>query len=260
MKYIRSIFLVIMVLLMLIPLIAALPISFSSGSFMSYPLPGLSTQWYEKVLQPEPWISALTISLQVGVTSAILATFLGTLAAFALRRGLPAQSAFIGFMLSPMIIPSVIYGVGVYYYFATWGLNNTFLGIVITHTVLGVPFVILPVYATLTSFDFNLISAGYSLGANPFQVFLKIIFPNIAPGIFTGMIFAFVISFDEIVVTLFVAGPHQKTLPRQMIDGVRDSIDPSIMAASLLLILFSTFLMAIIIIITRNNNRKGVKH
>jgi len=249
---IRSAFLIVMVFLMLAPIFAALPISFSSGSFMSYPLPGLSLQWYSKVMQPQPWMSALVNSLSVGLISAALATVLGTLAAFALRRGLPAgQSALIGLMLAPMIIPSVIYGVGVYYFFADWNLNSTFTGLVITHTVLGVPFVILPVYATLFSFDFTLVRAAYSLGATPFEAFRKVVFPCIAPGVYTGMIFAFVTSFDELVVTLFVAGPHQRTLPRQMMDGVRDSIDPSIMAASVLLITFSMILMTTILFLTR---------
>ena len=154
-----------------------------------------------------------------------------------------------------MIIPSVIYGVGVYYFFAQWSLNSTFMGLVITHTVLAVPFVILPVYATLLNFDFTLIRAAYSLGATPLQAFIKVVFPSVAPGIYTGMIFAFVTSFDELVVTLFVAGPHQKTLPRQMMDGVRDSIDPSIMAASLLLIVFSMFLMMTILFLKRKTSK-----
>lgn len=251
-KYLRNVFLIFMIFFLLAPIFAALPISFSSGSFMSYPLPGLSLRWYSRVLEPEPWLAALYNSLAIGVVSAVIATVLGTLAAFALRRGLPqGQSLLLGVMLAPMIIPSVIYGVGAYYFFANFNLNSTFIGLVITHTVLAVPFVILPVYATLFSFDFNLIRAGHSLGATPFQVFRKIVFPCIAPGVYTGMIFAFVTSFDEIVVTLFVAGPHQKTLPRQMIDGVRDSIDPSIMAASLLLILFSILMMTITLILAK---------
>lgn len=226
------------------PTFAVIPISFSSANFLSYPLPGFSLQWYEKILQPRPWMSALWNSLIVGSGATVVATALGTLAALGLSRGhLPARSAILAMVISPMIVPVVISGVGMYFFFAKLGLVASFLGLIMAHAALAVPFVVITVTATLKNFDSNLVRAASSLGASPFHGFRTVTLPLIAPGVISGALFAFVFSFDEVVVALFISGPGQRTLPRQMFDGLRDNIDPSILAMSTLLVLVSIVLM-----------------
>lgn len=238
---------VMMVLFLVGPLLAVVPLSFSAGSFLSYPMPGLSTQWYSKVFTTGPWMDALTNSLIVGLFSTTLALVLGTAAAFAFsRKNLPASRALLAFMISPMIIPSVISGLGMYFLFSQLGLTSSLAGLVIAHTVLATPFVVITVTATLQAFDMNLLRAAASLGASPLRAFFNVVIPLIAPGLFSGALFAFMTSFDEIVVALFIGGPAQRTLPRQMFDGIRDSIDPSILAMSsfLLLVAIACLLVA----------------
>ncbi|KJZ22678.1 ABC transporter permease [Tritonibacter mobilis] len=236
---------VLVAIFMVGPILAVIPISFSSGSFLSYPLPGFSLQWYEKVLQYDPWMSALLNSLIIGVASATLATILGTLAALGFARGnLVAQQFLMGVVISPMIIPLVVSGVAMYFFLAKLGLVATFSGLILAHTVLAVPFVVIPVMATLRGFDTNLVRAANSLGATPVNAFFRVTLPNIAPGVISGALFAFATSFDEVVVALFIAGPAQKTLPRQMFDGIRDNIEPSILAMSSLLVVISIFMLA----------------
>lgn len=228
------------------PTLAVIPISFSSANFLSYPLPGLSLQWYAKVLAPQPWMSALMNSLLVGTGATALATVLGTLAALGLsRENLPARAGLLGIIISPMIVPVVISGVGMYFLFAKLGLVASFTGMILAHAVLGVPFVVITVTATLKNFDPNLARAAASLGASPIRTFFTVTLPLIAPGVVSGGLFAFVFSFDEVVVALFISGPAQRTLPRQMFDGLRDNIDPSILAMSTLLVIISAVLMGI---------------
>jgi putative spermidine/putrescine transport system permease protein len=229
------------------PTFAVIPISFSSASFLSYPLPGLSLQWYEKVLAPQPWIHALWNSLIVGSGATVVAMVLGTPAALGLARNtLPARSLLLGLIISPMIVPVVISGVGMYFLFARVGLVASYAGMILAHAVLGVPFVVVTVMATLKNFDANLVRAAYSLGAAPLRAFCSVTLPLIAPGVISGALFAFVFSFDEVVVALFIGGPAQRTLPRQMFDGIRDNIDPSILAMSTILVIVSLmFMMAI---------------
>jgi putative spermidine/putrescine transport system permease protein len=223
----------LMILFLLVPLFAMVPISFSSGSFLSYPLPGLSMQWYERVFSPGPWMASLRNSLLVGVFSTFVATVLGTLAAFAFaRRNLAAPRTLLGFFMAPMIVPPVITGLGMYFMFSRIGLTASLPGLVIAHAVLATPFVVITVTATLQQFDMGLLRAAYSLGASPLRAFFTVVVPLISSGIISGALFAFITSFDEIVVAIFLAGPGQRTLPRQMFDGIRDTIDPSIIAMS----------------------------
>lgn len=227
------------------PTFAIIPISFSSANFLSYPLPGFSLQWYYKILQPQPWMAALLNSLIIGAGATAVATVLGTVAALGLSRGhFPARSTILAVIISPMIVPVVISGVGMYFFFAKLGLVASFLGLVLAHAVLAVPFVVITVTATLKNFDMNLVRAAASLGASPFHAFRTVTLPLIAPGVVSGALFAFVFSFDEVVVALFISGPGQKTLPRQMFDGLRDNIDPSILAMSTLLVIISIILMS----------------
>ncbi len=250
---------VAMILFLVIPLIAIVPLSFSSGSFLSYPLPGFSLQWYERVFAHRPWLSSLKNSLIIGSVSTVAATILGTLAAYAFaRRDLPMPTAILGFLIAPMIVPPVISGLGMYFLMAKFGLTASMPGVIIAHTVLSAPFVLITVTATLQGFDMGLLRAAESLGASPFKGFMTVLVPVIAPGIISGALFAFMTSFDEVVVTLFLAGPGQRTLPLKMFEGLRDNIEPSILAmATFLMVVATLSLITALFLVNRNARNLG---
>ncbi|WP_422367393.1 ABC transporter permease [Pelagibius sp.] len=241
---------------LILPIVAIIPISFSSGSFLSYPLPGLSWQWYENVLRPTPWLESTWNSLIIAVGATTLATVLGTLAAYGLTSAkFPGHALVVGLIISPLIVPLIIIALGVYFFFARVGLLGTFAGLILAHTALGVPFVVISVMASLAGFDRRLVRASESLGARPTTTFRVITLPLIAPGVVSGALFAFITSFDEIVVALFIASPAQFTLPRQLFAGLRDQLDPSIVAIATLLILFTAGLLGLFEVLRRRTAR-----
>ena len=245
---------VVMMLFLVVPLFAVIPLSFSSGSFLAYPLPGFSMQWYDKVFGEGPWLEALRNSLIIGSISTLFATVLGTLAAYAFaRHDLPLPSTLLGFLIAPMIVPPVISGLGMYFLLAKIGLTASMSGVILAHTALAAPFVLITVTATLQGFDMGLMRAAASLGATPFRAFTTILVPIIAPGIISGALFAFMTSFDEVVVTVFIAGPAQRTLPLKMFEGLRDNIEPSILAMATFLMLVATLsLITAFVLVNRN--------
>lgn len=229
------------------PIIVIIPISVSSSSLLNYPLPGLSWKWFEVIFTPYPWMLSLENSIIIASATTFLATILGTLAAYGLTsvefRFKPLVMAL---LLSPMMVPLVITALAAYFVFARVGLAGTFTGMILAHTVLAVPFVVITVTATLQGFDRNMVRAAQSLGARPITAFFGVTLPLIMPGVISGAIFAFVTSFDEIVVALFIASPAQHTLPRQLFSGLRDNLDPSIVAIATLLIAVSVAMMAVV--------------
>lgn len=241
---------------LLAPILAIVPLSFSSGNFLTYPLPGFSLRWYEELLQSEKWLPALRNSLIVGVSATVLATGLGTLASMGLTRAhFPMKPLVMGILLSPMIVPVVITAIGVYFAFAPLGLTNTYAGLIIAHTVLGTPFVVITVSATLSQFDTSLARAASSLGAPPLTAFRRVTLPIIMPGVASGALFAFATSFDEVVVALMIAGPEQRTLPREMFIGIRESINPTITAVATVLICTSVLLLSCLELLRRRSAR-----
>ena len=229
---------------LLLPVVVIIPLSFSDSSFLAYPIKGWSLQWYEAMWNSDDWARATKNSFIVAPLATLLATVLGTLAAMGLANTKFAGKGFItGLLIAPMVVPIVVVGVSSYLYFARWGLNDSYLGLVIVHAALGAPFVVTTVLATLQGFNHNLIKASLSLGASPLETFFRVTLPVIAPGVISGALFAFATSFDEVVVTLFLAGPEQVTLPRQMFTGIRENISPTIAAVATLLTLFTTALM-----------------
>lgn len=241
---------------LVLPIFAITPISFSSGSFLSYPLPGLSLQWYETVLQPFPWMQAVKNSLIVACGATVLATTLGTLAAYGLTSAeFPGRAIIMAVVISPLIVPLIIIALGIYFLYARIGLSGTFLGLILAHTALGVPYVVITVMASLQAFDRRLVRASDSLGADPVTTFRKITLPLIAPGVVSGAIFAFITSFDEVVVALFIASPSQFTLPRQLFAGLRDQLDPSIIAIATLMVVFTLLLLALFEVLRRRTAR-----
>jgi putative spermidine/putrescine transport system permease protein len=234
-------------LFLIAPIVAIVPLSFNAEPFFTYPMPGVSLQWYREFFASEVWQLALRNSIIVAVFATLASCALGTLAALGLSRsGCPLRATITAVLISPMVIPVVISAVGIYYFFAEIGLLNTLTGMVLAHTALGAPFVVITVTATLASFDQNLMRAAASLGASPVRAFFTVMLPVILPGVASGALFAFVTSFDEVVVALFIAGSEQRTLPRQMWSGVRETLSPTITAVATLLIIVSVVLLAAI--------------
>ncbi len=218
------------------PILVVIPLSFNTDSFFSYPMRGFSLQWYRAVAVSPLWHRAVANSLIIGSSSTLLAMGLGTLAALGLSRPtFPLRSLVVPLLLSPMIIPIVVVAVGLYAVFAQLGLTGTYAGVVLAHTALGTPFVVITVTATLVSFDRSLPRAAAGLGAGPWTAFRRVTLPIILPGVLTGGIFAFATSFDEIVVILFIGSVDQRTIPREMWAGIRDQISPAILAVATLL-------------------------
>lgn len=229
---------------LLAPILVIIPLSFNADSFLMYPMSGFSLRWYEEFFTASAWTSALKNSLIVAPFATVLAMILGTLAAIGLTRiDFPGKALLMAVLISPMVVPVVIVGVATYLVFAPLGLSGSYLGLILVHAALGVPFVVTTVSATLQGFDFNLVRAAASLGANPLTAFFRVTLPLVAPGIVSGGLFAFGTSFDEVVVTLFLASPAQTTLPRQMFAGIRENISPAIAAAATILTLCSVLML-----------------
>ena len=244
------------------PIVVVVPLSFSAGSFFHYPLPGFSLRWYEDFFTSPFWLPALKNSLFLGSISATLATILGTLAAIGLWRARFAlRGVVLAVLISPMVVPVVIVAVGAYFAFAPLKLTDGFTGLILVHTALGAPFVVITVLATLSGFDRNLMRAAAASGAGPLIAFRRVMLPAILPGVASGAVFAFATSFDEVVVVLLMGGPGQRTLPRQMFAGINDNISLTITAAATLLIAFSTLLMACVALLRRRAvvGRRGTR-
>ena len=229
---------------LLLPILVVIPLSFSESSFLVYPIPGWSLKWYRNLFGSDEWVRAAKNSFIVAPAATLIATTLGTLAAVGLSR---TQFAFKGLLMSvliaPMVVPIVVVGVATYLFFAPIGLSDSYTALIIVHAALGAPFVLTTVLATLQGYNQNLVRASLSLGETPLRTFFRVTLPVIAPGVISGALFAFATSFDEVVVTLFLAGPEQVTLPRQMFTGIRENISPTIAAVATLLILFTTGLL-----------------
>jgi putative spermidine/putrescine transport system permease protein len=248
-------------LFLIAPIIVIMPLSFNSEPYFTYPMPGLSMKWYADFFQDPRWLNALKVSVIVGLASTTLSMTLGTLAALGLSRAnFPYRATIMALLISPMIVPVVITAVGMYFFFADLGINNTYFGIILAHTALATPFVVITVTATLTGFDQSLIRAGASLGASPMTVFRKVTFPLILPGMISGALFAFVTSFDEVVVVLFIASPDQRTLPKQMFSGIREQISPTITAAATMLVFAAAAMLITVELLRRRSERlRGIR-
>jgi putative spermidine/putrescine transport system permease protein len=236
--------------------------------------------WWSEAWSSAAWVKAARNSIWVGFWATILATTLGTIAALGLSRPeMPYRRLIMALLISPMIVPVIIVAVGMSFFFAkacvapdtVWGtlagpflsskgcLANSSLGIILAHAMLGIPFVIITVTATLSGFDQSLSRAAASLGANPRTTFFKVIMPLILPGVISGALFAFVTSFDEVVAVLFIAGPEQQTIPRQMFNGIREQISPAILAVATILVIVSVGLLTAVELLRRRGERlRGV--
>ena len=231
-------------LFLLLPILVIIPLSFSASSFLVYPIPAFSLRWYDNLFGSAEWARAAKNSFLIAPAATLLATSLGTLAAVGLARtAFPFKGLLMSLLIAPMVVPIVVVGVSTYLFFAPLGLADSYTALIIVHAALGAPFVLTTVLATLQGFDQNLVRASLGLGESPLRTFFRITLPVIAPGVISGALFAFATSFDEVVVVLFLAGPQQLTLPRQMFNGIRENISPTIAAVATLLIVFTTALL-----------------
>ncbi|WP_018900846.1 ABC transporter permease [Rhizobium sp. 2MFCol3.1] len=240
------------VFFLMAPLVAILPLAFTDSVFLNYPIPGFSMRWFVELLTADAWRRSIFNSLIVGAGTTALATVLGTIGSLGLRG--KRVSLVFGFVrtifLLPMVVPAVVLGVGMQLMFAQYGLANTYLGVIVAHTVLAVPFVVVNVTASLQGIDRRLEQAAASMGAAPHVVLRTVTLPLAMPGIISGAVFAFATSLDEVVLTLFVAGPNQRTLARQMFSTIRENISPAIAAAAFVFIA-GTLLIGILVSVGR---------
>ncbi|MGJ5076457.1 ABC transporter permease [Bradyrhizobium oligotrophicum] len=250
---VKLLFAIAVVVFLLGPLIAVLPLSLTDSVFLNYPIPGYSTRWFRELVTAESWRLSIVNSLLIGSGTTALATLLGTLAALGLRgkRASLLVSTLRTVFLLPMVVPAVVLGVGMQLMFSRYGLTNTYLGVIIAHTIVAVPFVLVNVSSALQGVDLQLERAAASLGASPAVVLRTVTFPIALPGIISGALFAFATSLDEVVLTLFVAGPNQRTLARQMFATIRENISPAIVSAAAVFIVGTIVLSLAMLVIRR---------
>jgi putative spermidine/putrescine transport system permease protein len=229
---------------LLAPLVTILPLAFTSSVFLNYPIPSFSLRWLDELVTADAWRRSIANSLTIGAGTTVLATSLGTLAALGLRFRVVFSGPLRTLFLLPLVVPAVVLGVGMQTLFVPLGLANTYAGVIIAHTVVGVPFVLVSVSAALDGVDRRIEYAALSLGAPPRTVFRRITLPLALPGILSGAVLAFATSLDEVVLTLFVAGPNQRTLARQMFSTIRENLSPTIAAATYVIILGTLVLAA----------------
>jgi putative spermidine/putrescine transport system permease protein len=247
----------LVLLFLVLPIAIVFPLSFSSGSYMSFPPPGFSLRWYASFFDSASWTGAALVSVRVAVPVTVLAVLLGTPAAIGLQRGSFAGKRLVhALVLSPIIVPGIIVAIGAYFVYARYGLVGQPIALVLGHTCLAVPFVVINVSAALQGVDRQLERAALSLGASPFGAFRQVTLPLIAPGILAGAVFAFITSFDELLIALFLSGTGAVTLPRRMFDEIRYDIDPTIAAVSSLLIAATTGLMLAAELARRRSQRR----
>ena len=247
------------------PLFVILPLSFNAEQYIHFSAKmlaldpeGFSLRWYEDMIYgtKNPWGLATKNSLIIAFFATIGSTVLGTVAALGLSsRHMPYKAAFMALLISPMIVPLIISGTAIFFFMAKVGLAATHTGIIIAHIILGTPFVVITVTATLTGFDHSVTRAAASLGSNPVNTFRKITLPLIMPGVISGALFAFVTSFDEVIVVLFLAGLDNTTIPIQMWVGLREQLSPTIMAVATCLIVMSTLILVTAELLRRRSER-----
>jgi putative spermidine/putrescine transport system permease protein len=277
-------------LFLIAPILIVIPLSFNAEPYftftqkmLSFDPTGYSLRWYDLLLthpnvptdvprdaawwstvwRDAAWVNAAKSSIIVGFFATILATFLGTLAALGLSRPeMPFRRAIMAILISPMIVPLIIITLGLFFFYSQIEINKwgvPYLGVIMAHATLGIPFVIITVTATLSGFDHSLTRAAASLGATPSTTFFKVIMPLILPGMISGALFAFVTSFDEVVVVLFVGANDEQTIPRQMWNGIREAISPAILSVATILVVVSVGLLATVELLRRRSERlRGV--
>ena len=248
---------------LMFPILVIIPLSFNAEDFftftpamLSFDPAGYSLKHYVDFFTNPDWQMATMNSLTIAPMATLLSVSLGTLAAIGLSQShVPFKRVIMAVLISPMIVPLIISAAGMYFFFSAVGLQGTYWGVVLAHAILGIPFVIITVTATLVGFDRSLTRASASMGAGPVRTFMKVQLPLILPGVISGALFAFITSFDEVVVVIFVGSAAQQTLPWQMFIGLREQISPTILAVATLMVGLSILLLATLEILRRRNER-----
>lgn len=245
------------------PIFIIVPLSFNAAPYftftpemLSFDPAGYSLRWYQDFWNDNNWQLAVRNSVIIGIFATLISTSLGTLAALGLSQSnMPYKSAFMALLISPMIVPLIISAAGMYFFYSRIGLASTHIGVILAHAALGTPFVVITVTATMVGFDRSLTRAAYNLGATPTRTFFKVIVPLILPGVISGGLFAFITSFDEVVVVLFVGSVEQRTIPWAMFSGIREQISPTILAVATLLVILSIMLLTTLELLRRRSER-----
>ena len=250
-------------LFLIFPILVIIPLSFNAIPYFSFTHKmltfdpaGYSLRWYHDFFTNPNWQGAVKNSFIIAFFSTIISTFLATLAALGLSRSeFPYKTTIMGILISPMIVPLIIAAAGMFFFYSRINLQGTYTGVILAHAALATPFVLITVTATLVGFDKSLTQSAASLGASPARVFFEITVPLITPGVVSGALFAFVTSFDEVVVILFVGSYKQRTIPWQMFSGIREQISPTILAVATILIFISILLLTSVELLRRRNER-----
>jgi putative spermidine/putrescine transport system permease protein len=245
------------------PILVVMPLSFNAEDFFTFTPEmlrfdpeGYSLKHYRDFFTNADWQQALANSVKIAPVATLLSVGFGTLAAIGLSQPhVPFRRAIMAILISPMIVPLIISAAGMYFFYSRIGLQGTYLGVVLAHAALGIPFVIITVTATLVGFDNSLTRAAANMGAGPVRTFFRIQMPLILPGVISGGLFAFITSFDEVVVVLFVGSAGQKTLPWQMFTGLREQISPTILAVATILVVISIALLTVVELLRRRSER-----
>ncbi len=245
------------------PIVVIIPLSFNAQDFFTFTPEmlrldpeGFSLKHYRDFFSNDSWQSAMWNSLKIAPMATVVSVTFGTLAAIGLSQPhVPFRRAIMAILISPMIVPLIISAAGMYFFYSRIGLQGTYIGVVLAHAALGIPFVIITVTATLVGFDRSLTRAAANMGADPVTTFFRIQMPLILPGVISGGLFAFITSFDEVVVVLFVGSAGQKTLPWQMFIGLREQISPTILAVATILVAISIMLLATVEMLRRRSER-----
>ncbi|WP_299401261.1 ABC transporter permease [uncultured Roseobacter sp.] len=245
------------------PILVVMPLSFNAQDFFTFTPEmlrfdptGYSLKHYEDFFTNSDWQGALANSVKIAPMATLLSVSFGTLAAIGLsQQHVPFRRAIMAILISPMIVPLIISAAGMYFFYSRIGLQGTYMGVVLAHAALGIPFVIITVTATLVGFDNSLTRAAANMGAGPVTTFFRVQMPLILPGVISGGLFAFITSFDEVVVVLFVGSAGQKTLPWQMFTGLREQISPTILAVATILVIISIALLTVVELLRRRSER-----
>jgi len=248
---------------LIFPIMVIIPLAFNAQDFFTFTPEmlrldpaGYSLKHFDDFFNNPDWYRPLQNSLKIAPVATIVSVSLGTLAAIGLSQShVPYRRVIMAILISPMIVPLIISAAGMYFFYSSIGLQGTYWGVVLAHAILGIPFVIITVTATLVGFDKSLTRAAANMGAGPVRTFFKVQMPLILPGVISGGLFAFITSFDEVVVVIFVGSVGQKTLPWQMFTGLREQISPTILAAATVLVTISILLLITVELLRRRSER-----
>ena len=241
-----------------LPVLIVAPMSFSSAKSLEFPPPGFSLRWYEVLFSSPVWLEAGRNSIILAVTSSTIALIFGTMAAYVLVRGrFSGRSLIEANAVAPMIVPPIITSVALYIFFARTGVLGSFWGLIMGHTIVVLPYVVLVMQSAIRGFDERIEQVAATLGASRWQVLTRITLPNIVPSAVAAWIFAFVLSFDEVVITIFISGTHL-TIPKRMFAELSLQVNPTITAVATLLVLVNLAALGLLLIVTRKTGLAGM--